>query len=382
MTEIILRFKDESGGEFPQWEKKRLGEMGRITMGQSPDGSTYSTTPNKYILVQGNADMRGGWVTPRVWTNQATKMCNPGDIILSVRAPAGAVGRTKYKAVIGRGVCAITAHDFVYYSLEKRDMEKYWKRYACGSTFESLNSKDIANSMMNFPSLPEQEKIADFLSSYDDMIDITSKRLRTLQKRKLGLLQGIFSQTLRFRDSDGRELLDKWRDFVEKGVVGETSRMYISVNARDMEKTKKMLLVKLITESVDLTMIESITASLAARPENRAESKWLLDFDSPLPDKQEAFLKDLMETVEKEMEAGHMPKDAGVRKYRTMNGMACVVSHKFDCRELLDKWRDFVELKRDDMLYVTADTKQESICMKRIPVYTCQSVAKFLFAKN
>ena len=161
--------------------------------------------------------------------------------------------------------------------------------------------------------------------------------------------------------------IDAFQDFVSKGVVGETSRMYVSVNARDMEKTKKMLLVKLITESVDLTKIESITASLAAKPANRAESKWLLDFDSPLPDQQEAFLKDLTETVEKEMKAGRMPKNASISKHKTINGMAYVVSHKFDYRELLDKWKDLVTLKLDDMLYVTADTKQESLCMKPYP---------------
>lgn len=33
-------------------------------MGQSPDGSTYSNTPSKYILVQGNADLKDGWVFP------------------------------------------------------------------------------------------------------------------------------------------------------------------------------------------------------------------------------------------------------------------------------------------------------------------------------
>src|SRR5690625_1509786 len=66
--------KDE---EFPEirfpgftdaWEQRRLGEVVNITMGQSPNGENYTGNPDDYILVQGNADIKNGWVAPRVWT--------------------------------------------------------------------------------------------------------------------------------------------------------------------------------------------------------------------------------------------------------------------------------------------------------------------------
>ena len=50
-----------------------MGDVCQITMGQSPDGATYSDVPSDYILVQGNADLKNGWVFPRVWTTQKTK---------------------------------------------------------------------------------------------------------------------------------------------------------------------------------------------------------------------------------------------------------------------------------------------------------------------
>ena len=56
-------------------------------MGQSPDGATYSDVPSNYILVQGNADLKNGWVSPRIWTTQKTKTAEAGDLIMSVRAP-------------------------------------------------------------------------------------------------------------------------------------------------------------------------------------------------------------------------------------------------------------------------------------------------------
>lgn len=55
------------------WEQRKLGDVCEVTMGQSPDGSTYSDEPSDYILVQGNADLKDGWVVPRVWTSQKTK---------------------------------------------------------------------------------------------------------------------------------------------------------------------------------------------------------------------------------------------------------------------------------------------------------------------
>ncbi|WP_080563162.1 hypothetical protein [Ligilactobacillus ruminis] len=60
-----VRFK----GFTDDWKQRKLGEVCEVTMGQSPDGSTYSDEPSDYILVQGNADLKDGWVVPRVWTS-------------------------------------------------------------------------------------------------------------------------------------------------------------------------------------------------------------------------------------------------------------------------------------------------------------------------
>ncbi len=125
------------------WEQRKLGEICQIVMGQSPDGSTYSDTPSKYILVQGNADLKDGWVFPRVWTTQKTKTAEAGDLIMSVRAPAGAMGKTAYNVVLGRGVAGIKGNEFIFQTLVKLDGDGYWKKLAAGSTFESINSDVI-----------------------------------------------------------------------------------------------------------------------------------------------------------------------------------------------------------------------------------------------
>ena len=99
-------------GFTDDWKQHKLGKVVQITMGQSPDGDTYSEIPSDYVLVQGNADLEDGWVKPRVWTTQITKQADIGDLIMSVRAPAGAMGKTAYSTVIGRGVAAIKGNEF------------------------------------------------------------------------------------------------------------------------------------------------------------------------------------------------------------------------------------------------------------------------------
>lgn len=183
-----IRFPEFTG----DWEQRKLGDAVQITMGQSPDGSTYSETPSDYILVQGNADLKDGWVTPRMWTTQVTKKADVGDLIMSVRAPAGAMGKTAYDAVIGRGVAAIKGNEFIYQLLVKMDGDGYWKPLSCGSTFESLNSNNIKNANVLIPNTNEQKKIGECFSNLDNLIALQQKELDGYKELKKGLLQQMF----------------------------------------------------------------------------------------------------------------------------------------------------------------------------------------------
>jgi len=155
------------------WEQRKLGEVCPITMGQSPDGTTYSDTPSDYILVQGNADLKNGWVCPRVWTTQKTKTATAGDLIMSVRAPAGAMGKTAYDVVLGRGVAGIKGNEFIYQSLAKMDADGYWKKLAAGSTFESINSETVCKAEIVMPQdIDEQQQIGTYFKHLDNLITL------------------------------------------------------------------------------------------------------------------------------------------------------------------------------------------------------------------
>ena len=183
-----IRFK----GFSDAWEQRKLGDTVQITMGQSPDGSTYSDVPSDYILVQGNADLQNGWVSPRIWTSQMTKKADAGDLIMSVRAPAGAMGKTAYNAVIGRGVAAIKGNEFIYQLLVKMDSDGYWKALSCGSTFESLNSDNIKNADVLIPNAAEQKKIGQYFANLDNLITLHQRQLEKLKNIKSALLEKMF----------------------------------------------------------------------------------------------------------------------------------------------------------------------------------------------
>ena len=179
-------------GFTDDWEERKLGDEVRIVMGQSPNSENYTDDPNDYILVQGNADMKNGRVLPRVWTTQVTKQAEKDDLILSVRAPVGDIGKTAYDVVIGRGVAAIKGNEFIFQNLGKMKSDGYWTRYSTGSTFESINSTDIKEAIISVPAIEEQDKIGSFFKQLDETIALHQRKLDLLKEQKKGYLQKMF----------------------------------------------------------------------------------------------------------------------------------------------------------------------------------------------
>ncbi|WP_261604932.1 restriction endonuclease subunit S [Limosilactobacillus fermentum] len=185
-----LRF----AGFADAWEERKLGDEVRIVMGQSPNSKNYTDDPNDYILVQGNADMKNGRVFPRMWTTQVTKQAEKDDLILSVRAPVGDIGKTAYDVVIGRGVAAIKGNEFIFQNLGKMKSDGYWTRYSTGSTFESINSTDIKEAIISVPAIEEQNKIGSFFKQLDNTIALHQRKLDLLKEQKKGYLQKMFAK--------------------------------------------------------------------------------------------------------------------------------------------------------------------------------------------
>lgn len=137
---------------------------------------------------------------------------------------------------------------------------------------------------------------------------------------------------------DVSSLYDEFKAFVNAGTNGETSRLYVSVNARDEAKVHKALIHELIDkDDFDITKIDSKIASIAMKPVNRKTSHWLFDFDRR---DFNLFYKFFTEVSEQTKILAQKP---------TMNGYALVVAHGFDTRKILQKY-PMATLKRDAML--------------------------------
>ena len=137
---------------------------------------------------------------------------------------------------------------------------------------------------------------------------------------------------------DVSSLYDEFETFVNEGINGEVSRLYVSVNARDEQKVHRALIHELIDKpDFDMTKIDSKIASIAMKPVNRKTSHWLFDFDRRDFD---LFYKFFTEVSKQTQILAQKP---------TMNGYALVVAHGFDTREILKKY-PMATLKRDAMI--------------------------------
>ena len=187
-----LRFKDADGNDYPKWKRRTLGEISEIIMGQSPDSANYTSNEQDTVLIQGNADLNGGRITPRIYTTQITKTCEAGDIILTVRAPVGELAIANTRACIGRGVCAIKGDLYIYQYLEMIRDTDGWRKIIQGSTFESINSNDVKDLPIDVPSSEERKKIAEFFKALDRRIEKSTQRVESMKQFRKGLMQQMF----------------------------------------------------------------------------------------------------------------------------------------------------------------------------------------------
>lgn len=144
------------------------------------------------------------------------------------------------------------------------------------------------------------------------------------------------------------KIFDTFELFANDGVPGETSRLYVSINARDPKKIRKALIHKLIDdEDFSFEKIESILSSIAAKTECAQTSRWLFDADISAEEMEE-FTKDIQ---------NYLSSDE-FYTYPTKNGYGLIAAHGFDTRELFAKWAPKVELKRDGMELLDWKTKK------------------------
>ena len=138
----------------------RLGDVCELNMGQSPESASYNTVTEGLPFYQGNADFGPIYPTPRVWCNSPVKIAEAGDLLVSVRAPIGALNFANERCCIGRGLAALRV---------KPDSDSKFIYYALKSNVTELNARG--------PPLAEQRRIT---AKLDRICDIVVKRKQQL----------------------------------------------------------------------------------------------------------------------------------------------------------------------------------------------------------
>ena len=197
-----LRFKDENGKEFPDWEVKKLGEIIDYKNGGSYENLVCDN--GKYFLITLNSlDVNGKLKPDHKRVNATDNSLKKGDLVmvLSDVAHGFFLGLTDIipsnNYVLNQRMGGLKPKediDFNSYYLKTyiNYNQKYFKLKGQGSSQKNLGKEDVLFFKIECPKINEQTKIANFLSSIDDKIDQAEKRLQLIQMYKKGLLQQMF----------------------------------------------------------------------------------------------------------------------------------------------------------------------------------------------
>ena len=160
----------------------QLSDVCAINMGQSPDSSSYNDAGNGLPFFQGNADFGDKHPVTRVWCSEPTKIAHAEDILISVRAPIGAMNYAKETCCIGRGLAAITpdkervSPEFIFWLLKGKNAELNSK--GTGSTFKAISRKVLEEVLVPDISLEQQTAYATRLEIIYDIIQTRQRQLR------------------------------------------------------------------------------------------------------------------------------------------------------------------------------------------------------------
>ena len=162
----------------------KLKDVCKINMGQSPDSSSYNESGEGIPFFQGNADFGDRYPVIRIWCSEPKKVAQENDILISVRAPIGAINYSKEKCCIGRGLAALTvdktkiSEKLLFWVLKAKKEEL--NRQGTGSTFKAISKKSLEELLIPQIDIKEQEKDVEILEKIYMIIQNKHKELKLL----------------------------------------------------------------------------------------------------------------------------------------------------------------------------------------------------------
>lgn len=144
------------------WTWAAVEALAYVEMGQSPPSEHYNKHGEGIAFFQGKADFGDRSPTPRYWCTQPTKFAEPGDILISVRAPVGPTNVADQRCCIGRGLAGLRPYrgmDREFLLICFRAFETALESLGFGTTFVAINKGQLATFPVPLPPLAEQKRI-------------------------------------------------------------------------------------------------------------------------------------------------------------------------------------------------------------------------------
>lgn len=221
----VLRFN----GFTDNWVKQRLGEIAIITTGNTPSTSVSDYYNGSRLFVS-PADIQENRYVSKTKTTltelgfkQGRKISKGSILFVCIGSTIGKVGQASEDCLTNQQINSLEAikevsNDFIYGLLEKYG--KKIKLLAGVQAVPQINKTDFSNFKYYFPSLPEQQKIATFLSAIDEKIQQLTRKKELLEQYKKGVMQQLFYGKLRFKQESGKTY-PKWEE-KRLGEIGNT----------------------------------------------------------------------------------------------------------------------------------------------------------------
>jgi type I restriction enzyme S subunit len=173
-------------------------------MGQSPSSDAYSINDSGKPFLQGNAEFGSKYPFPKNFCNTATKVAPPDSLLLSVRAPVGALNIADREYGIWRGLCSVftdnsmLVREYTWYALAIT-RHQLWS-IATGSTYDAVSVDEVAAMALPVPPLDEQRAIAAFLdretTRIDALIDKKRRQINLLHQKRAALISHAVTKGL------------------------------------------------------------------------------------------------------------------------------------------------------------------------------------------
>ncbi|HAC16344.1 MAG TPA: restriction endonuclease subunit S [Bacteroidetes bacterium] len=236
-----LRFPEFDG----EWESIKLGKRSsKIGSGKTPRGGSnvYIDSGIPFIRSQNIKDNRleldETHISDAIHTEMSGSKVLSNDILLNITGAS--IGRSCVvpnsikEANVNQHVCIIRLKTddprFMQLYLSSWHGQKLIFEAQTGSGREGLNFESIRKFQIPLPTLPEQQKIAGFLSAIDKRIQLLQKKKEHLEIYKKGVMQQIYSQKIRFKDENGQDFPD-W----EEKKLGEVGSTYGGLTGKSKE---------------------------------------------------------------------------------------------------------------------------------------------------